>query len=755
MGDKRRIAILGGGVGAMAAAVELTSKASWQDEYEITVYQLGWRLGGKGASGRNRARGMRIEEHGLHFWMGFYENAFRMIQGAYAGCVDNGLTPGSPFQSWEDAFSRQDLTTVMENTPEGWKPWSIVFPRNPFMPGDPALFERREHPPPPWELAVKLLDWLVDEVGDLPHLMREVEEDVEKDIPEWIQKEMDALGGIVHKVEEAVEGLGKRIFRAVEDVFGDGGPAPVRRTHLHVARDVAKRMPSDPAEHSETGLKAVVHLVERFLEKTVKKAEAELEENDTVRRVAVLADLGIAVLKGMVKDGVVTHGFEAIDDVDFIDWLEKHGAHHANASFVRAGYDSTFAFERGDSKAPNLAAGTALLGVLRMMLTYKGSVYWRMNSGMGDTIFSPIYLLLKHRGVRFEFFQRVTHIGLSPGHDTVDSIDIDVQATLKNPEEGYQPLVDERGRPYQEGLPCWPSDPLYDQLKQGDELASVDLESWYTEWKPVGHRTLARGKDFDDVLLGISIGAFPHICKELGDANEAWREMVANVQTVQTQAAQLWLKKTSVELGWKADASKSSHRPCLTAYAEPLDTWADMGQLLPRESGDAAAGVKQITYFCGAMQQVDHIPPPFTDPEFPRQQYDQVLDTAMRFVGTRMGPILPKSVDASGEFDWNLLVDEVGDAKGPDRLKSQYLRANIDPTERYVLSVAGTNKYRLDPGSSGFENLYLAGDWTQNVLNVGCVEAAVISGMWASRAICGFPKHIHGLFMHEDDETSR
>jgi uncharacterized protein with NAD-binding domain and iron-sulfur cluster len=50
---KKKIAILGTGVGAMATAFELTSVPGWQEKYEITVYQQGWRMGGKGASGRN------------------------------------------------------------------------------------------------------------------------------------------------------------------------------------------------------------------------------------------------------------------------------------------------------------------------------------------------------------------------------------------------------------------------------------------------------------------------------------------------------------------------------------------------------------------------------------------------------------------------------------------------------------------------------------------------------------------------------
>ena len=50
-----KVAILGGGVGGMTAAFELTATPELRERYDVTVYQLGWRLGGKGASGRNAA----------------------------------------------------------------------------------------------------------------------------------------------------------------------------------------------------------------------------------------------------------------------------------------------------------------------------------------------------------------------------------------------------------------------------------------------------------------------------------------------------------------------------------------------------------------------------------------------------------------------------------------------------------------------------------------------------------------------------
>ncbi len=57
-----------------------------------------------------------------------------------------------------------------------------------------------------------------------------------------------------------------------------------------------------------------------------------------------------------------------------------------------------------------------------------------------------------------------------------------------------------------------------------------------------------------------------------------------------------------------------------------------------------------------------------------------------------------------------------------------------------MLSVSGSLEHRLEPGKSGFENLFLTGDWTRNGFNAGCIEATVMAGMLAANAISGSPK---------------
>src|SRR5260221_13763954 len=89
-------------MGALTAALQL-SEGNWTERFErITVYQRGWRLGGKGASSRGPHG--RIEEHGLHVWLGYYENAFRLMRECYAQLDRPRTEPASPILRRDDAF---------------------------------------------------------------------------------------------------------------------------------------------------------------------------------------------------------------------------------------------------------------------------------------------------------------------------------------------------------------------------------------------------------------------------------------------------------------------------------------------------------------------------------------------------------------------------------------------------------------------------------------------------------------------------
>ena len=104
---KRRIVIIGGGMAGLAAAFDLTRTKALQDQFDVTIYQLGWRLGGKAASGR--LPDGRIVEHGLHVWFGCYENAFELVRAAYGEWISDEK---QAITQWEQAFEKQRFTVI-------------------------------------------------------------------------------------------------------------------------------------------------------------------------------------------------------------------------------------------------------------------------------------------------------------------------------------------------------------------------------------------------------------------------------------------------------------------------------------------------------------------------------------------------------------------------------------------------------------------------------------------------------------------
>ena len=453
------------------------------------------------------------------------------------------------------------------------------------------------------------------------------------------------------------------------------------------------------------------------------------------RSLALLIDLGLAVARGLLVD-ILPHGekgFARIDDLEFRDWLATHGA-HADTTWsapVRSLYTLGFAFAggRADAAHASAAAGVALRVLLDIAFQCKGATLWQMQAGMGDTVFTPFYEVLRDRGVRFEFFHRVTGLELTRTETFIERIRLSRQVRLRS--APYQPLVPVGG------LPCWPSEPRWDQIENGEAIArdlresGLSLDSAWCRLPGEEPVTLELGRDFDLVVLAIPVGALATLTPQLRDASESWAVMTEKVSTVATQAFQLWSAVSLDRLGWLSGPTVQ------TTYAEPFDTWAVMSRLLPREQWPPPNVPESLHYFCGALAD-DVFPPPLDDPTFPVRQASRVRDGAVAWLDTEAGHLWPRAVDKgpAGGFDWSLLADPSA-GRGVARFGSQYWRANVDPSERYVLSVPGSTRFRLPPGESGFANLYLAGDWTATRLSAGCIESAVESGRCAARAICG------------------
>jgi len=705
----QKIAILGGGIGALATAAEITNAPDWQDDYDITIYQMGWRLGGKGASGRNQSMSDRIQEHGIHLWMGFYENAFHLIRQVYDEAHGKNLMPDSPFTDARKAFSPMNYTPMMELVGEQWKLWDLNWLPNNDFPGEASRFENGEQPPAPLDFVKLILDRatsFLDENKDKhPILIRLYE---------------DAVGHICSAVGQT------QLLPADAEPVGP-------HTALHCITAFALTLSGDVSADVRDVHLQLAEWIKGFNANLYNLVAPLIDADDELRRFFIIMDTGLAAVTGMIDDQVLEKGFMAIEQYDLIEWLQKHGCHYAASAITLGMYDACFAYQNGDPNLRRMGAGSGLYGSLRLMFTYRGALMWWMNAGMGETIMSPLYLVLKSRGVKFRFFHKVKALHLSADAHRIDSVDLEIQATMKNE---YNPLF--RGV---DGIPVWPTEPLWDQVVEADEIRkslNPDLESWWTDWhgQPA---SLTRGEDFDLVVLGISLGAHKYICGELIDASPSWRDMVNHVELVRTQGLQLWMNRTLAEAGW------INPRGILSGFVEPFDTWSDMSDLIVREKWPSNANVKQIAYFCNAIQ--DDPLRPFDDPTYPAAERQRVLESARKFLDGPLLPIFPTAEDPAnpGHFNDGFLVNCAGDPQ-QKAFETQFFRCNIDPSELYVLSLPGSATYRLPSHNSGFENLYLAGDWTLTDLNIGCIEAAVISARMASRAICGLPNHIYGAF---------
>ena len=112
------------------------SEAGWRDRFDsITVYQRGWRLGGKGASSRGPHG--RIEEHGLHVWLGCYDNAFALLRECYAE-LDRATTDSeAPIHSWDQALIPSDSLGIADRSDDDWLVWAGGLARNDELPGEP------------------------------------------------------------------------------------------------------------------------------------------------------------------------------------------------------------------------------------------------------------------------------------------------------------------------------------------------------------------------------------------------------------------------------------------------------------------------------------------------------------------------------------------------------------------------------------------------------------------------------------------
>jgi uncharacterized protein with NAD-binding domain and iron-sulfur cluster len=481
----RRIAIVGGGMAGLAAAWRLSSpnrdSSESNEPIEITVYEQGWQLGGKGASGRG-VHG-RIEEHGLHVWLGYYDSAFRLIRQVYADLDRPRNAPDCPIGGWRDAFSPSGRVGVEERSGAGWQHWVATFRATSGEPGDDGARGGTASPTEFLAHAVGLLSDFSTSLLEMRASERRADQRPDQrpadQRPDQRREAVRPtvvlsgspqppagprsgrppagsardLGGLLQQAQFAA------VIAAVEGIRLLGAAVPAGT--LDVLGEQLDRMRVD-------------------LEVVVGRGDPSL------RRLGELADLVVTCCLGIVRDRLLTHpeGFGAIDDEDFRGWLRRHGARPGTlqSALVRGMYDLVFAYVDGDRDQPRFCAGLGLFLAGKFFFDYHGSLFWQLRAGMGDVVFAPLYQALRARGVRFAFFHRIDRLRLDEDHQQVASLVI-TRTRIRDGGE-YRPLVTVGG------LPCFGSDPDRAQLCEGYER--VELTS---------------GTDFDAIVLAASLGS--------------------------------------------------------------------------------------------------------------------------------------------------------------------------------------------------------------------------------------------------------
>jgi hypothetical protein len=359
-------------MGALASAWQLVRLDP--DRYEVTVYQRGWRLGGKGASGRNLepGKGLRVEEHGLHILMGFYNNVFHVLKSCYDD-LDG-------FGRWEDALSPSDIVHICDRYRNGDSAfWEMHLPAYPA--------EAPGARPPSAEPDVA--DWLRQGFAFLVEVFRNDAEDPGRPSAALAFARSESSRVLVW-LARAMAGQRLRHGLVGDALVGAASPQHPGRA----GGPVQAHGRSERRESADHG--------------------APAPGDGRVLRCRELAGHPPA-------PAVDQAGLHARPRPCWMRWTTAPGCtarvrRHRRA-LARAGLDSPLVNDIYNlifSRRAGFGAGAALYDTLSMLLTIKGTSTTGMNGGMGDVVFRAPYLWLRQRGVRFRFFHRVRALRVDP-----------------------------------------------------------------------------------------------------------------------------------------------------------------------------------------------------------------------------------------------------------------------------------------------------------------------------------------------------
>ena len=720
---RKKVVVLGGGPAACAAAFYL---ARQKDRYDVSMYTLGWRLGGKCAAGRSPTAAERIEEHGLHAFLGFYNNAIRTIREVW---TEAGLPIATEQGPIAGAFDGKLDVGLMDQRGGQWRYFQTGQLRNDGVPGFIPETEG-ERLPGFGDIMLGVLERVRGEIRKM------------LDLPTF----GDQLGKHLEEAED--ETLWDRLVQTLDQIVGN-----VRESSLVQAlerivdylQEVAIEEVADGIAKGRAlfdGIAWLLRLVRSTLVRNYDDEAVDADADEWFRWSSL--DVTLTIAFGIIESR--TPNLDALDRHDFREWLLAHGMDERNAqtSTVRMVYETLFATADDlPVRADKVACGVAVRWFLLVGFGYEGYPAYDFKYSCPQTMLTPYYLALTKLGVDIHFFHRVEELQIEGEGDDrrLAGIRMRRQATVKAGSSRYEPFSSPRSRVDPEGLPGWPHAPHYEQLEEGEQLreAGIDLEDAWSGWDGVADVSLQHGQDFDICVLGIPHGALAPLSRQLTDERSEsfspqWAEMIAGITVCRTFSFQLWFDRAADEL------YSGPPRDLLTGFIEPWPSMGEFTHLVPWEGWPSDMTPKFLAYHTGAKEAGAYLDGhPFTEKGWPQKVAADATEEMIAWLEQNHARMYDK---VEGWDDFCAALTAPAELEGEDRLRWQFFTSRIQPSDLYVLSRPGEMRHRLGQDESGVRDLFLCGDWTRTDLNCGCVEAATQSGMLAARVISGQPRYV-------------
>ena len=533
--------MLGGGPAGLTAAFELTATAELRSQYEVTVYQPGWRLGGKGASGRNRAhlrphRGARPA---------------RLVRLLRQRLLDDqallrrARRPARrPLANWREAYKPTGEEVIYERFRDRWVCHGVKLPPTPFDPGDFA-----EHTP------------------------------------------LQVLRGAVQGGRGATGASLARRRAYCSRASGQRASLRPPARPGAASRRPARRSPARPAEAARAA-----RAIASRRTGVPARGRARASITTTCGTLFTILDLLATVIGGIRlttssprlerdqrRGADPTGSVATARRSSTLDHLAVPACHLRRVLRLRGGRQEQAQHGRRQGD-PGLHPRPALL---------QRRVHVEDAGGHGRHGVRA-HVRSAEAGAAFTSSSsaRVTDLHLAKDRGSIETVDVVKQLTIKTA-SSYEPMCSIRE------LACWPSEPDWGQIADGASMSArgVNLER---EPNPLGRRPrrLSRGRDFDLVVLATPPDVQRAIAGELlaDEGNPRYAATDRQQHSVMTQAFQLWIDKhrrgARLALpGRLADELLRRAARHLLLHGSPRAT---------RELARAGPAI-DIAYFCGVL----------------------------------------------------------------------------------------------------------------------------------------------------------